>query len=204
MREATTRLKEILARIDPADLIVEVISVLLAILLAFAVNRWQEERRTHRETAIAIANIRDEIAANDRLLESHRRQHEATLVGYRRLTSAAHAVSLADFYGTFGRLDPHGFEPFFGESFAWDIARSSPAIVAIPYATRVALERTYAEQSRLDGFGTSVVADLHVASTDRTPDFLLAAISLTLDAADIVAAEDRLHALYRADLAALR
>lgn len=193
-------MKDVLKRIDPADLIVEVISVMLAILLAFAVNHWQEQQRIAQDVTIEIANIRDEIAANDRLLESQREHHRRVWLAFQRLTAKPRVLTLDDFYGTFYRFSPHGFKPFVGESFAWDIARSSPSVVAIPYDSRVQLERTYAEQALLNSLSGTLGGDMHISSTNRNPDLYVAAMALSLDLGDIVAVEDRLHALYKTDL----
>jgi hypothetical protein len=179
-------------RVDPSDLLLEIVSVTLAILLAFAANAWNDERKTQQSVHDSLVNVRREIAANRAtlvpLIPRHRRFHD-TYIAY--LAHHAH-IDTQQFYDLFSSVAAHGFNPFIGESTAWDIARSLPSAAALPYDTRVLIEETYSTQSLLQSFGIQLINDLHVSSTDDRPNLYLPATSVAIDASDIVALESRL------------
>jgi hypothetical protein len=187
---------KLLRRIDPADVIVEVFSIVLAILLALAVNGWQERMRTDNEVKTLLANVRDEILQNRALLVSETEHHLAMYRAYRALSAHEHAVTLHEFFKTFGDANPTGFHPFQGESFAWDVMRSSPAVNAVPYDIRILLERIYAQQAVLVDENAQVLSTLEVKDTARDPDYYAASQSMFLDLGDIVSSETRLESLY--------
>jgi hypothetical protein len=187
---------KVLRRIDPADVAIEVFSIVLAILLALAVNGWQERVRTNNEVKTLLANVRDEISQNRTLLVSETEHHLAVYRAYKSLSAREHAVTLHEYFKTFADENPTGFHPFQGESFAWDVMRSSPAVNAVPYDTRILLERTYAEQAVLISENAQVLSTLEVDDTSRNPDYYAASQSMFLDLGDIVSSQTRLESLY--------
>jgi hypothetical protein len=187
---------KLLRRIDPADIVVEIISIVLAILLALAVNSWQEHVRTDNEVKTLLANVRDEIARNRALLVSEKAHHQAVYDAFDRLVAHEHVVTLDQYYNTFGNANPRGFHPFEGESFAWDVMRTSRSIDAVPYDTRILLERTYAEQEVLSGENAQILSDIHVSNTARDPDFYAPSVTMRLDLADITSSQAALEDLY--------
>jgi type II secretory pathway pseudopilin PulG len=187
---------KLLRRIDPADVVIEVFSIVLAILLALAVNSWQERVRTDNEVKTLLANVRDEIAQNRTLLVSEREHHLAVYHTFEALSAHQHVVTLDEFFNTFAKANPTGFHPFQGESFAWDVMRSSPSVNAVPYDTRILLERIYAEQALFINQNAQVLTTLEVNDTARDPDYYAASLSMTLDLGDIVYSQERLEGLY--------
>jgi hypothetical protein len=187
---------KLLRRIDPADVLIEVFSIVLAILLALAVNSWQERIRTDNEVKTLLANVRDEIARNRALLVTEKNHHLAVYHAFEALSAHEHVVTLDEFFKTFGKANPTGFHPFEGESFAWDVMRSSPSVNAVPYDTRILLERTYAEQALFINQNAQVLTALDVNDTARDPDYYAASLTMTLDLGDIVYSQDKLEGLY--------
>jgi hypothetical protein len=187
---------KLLRRIDPADIVVEIISIVLAILLALAVNSWQEHVRTDGEVKTLLANVRDEIARNRALLVSEKAHHRAVYDAFDKLIAHEHVVTLDEYYNTFSNANPRGFHPFEGESFAWDVMRTSRSIDAVPYDTRILLERTYAEQDLLSRENAQILSDIHVMSTTRDPNFFAPSLTMRLDLGDITYSQDRLEELY--------
>ncbi len=190
-------------RVDPSDLLLEVVSVTLAILVAFAVNAWNDERKTQQSVHDSLVNVRREIEANRAtlvpLIPRHHRFHDAYLV---YLAHHTH-IDTQQFYDLFSSVAAHGFNPFIGDSTAWDIARSLPSAAALPYETRVLIEKTYSTQTLLQSFGIQLINDLHVSSTDDRPNLYLPATSVAIDASDIVALESQLLRHYDELLARL-
>jgi hypothetical protein len=187
---------KLLRRIDPADVVIEIFSIVLAILLALAVNSWQERVRTDNEVKILLANVRDEIVRNRALLVSEKAHHLAAYDAFKALSAHEHVGTLDEFYKTFGKASPNGFHPFEGESFAWDVMRSSPSVNAVPYDTRILLERTYAEQALLIDQNAQILRTLEINDTTRDPDYYAAALAMNLDLGDIVYSQEKLERLY--------
>ena len=187
---------KLLRRIDPADVAIEVFSIVLAILLALAANSWQERVRTDREVKTLLANVRDEISQNRTLLVSETEHHRAVYRAFVALSAHEHVVTFDEFVKTFGDANPTGFHPFQGESFAWDVLRSSPAVNAVPYDTRILLERTYAEQALLNSENAQVLSTLEVNDTSRDPDYYAASYSMYFDLGDIIYSQAKLEKLY--------
>jgi hypothetical protein len=187
---------KLLRRIDPADVLIEVFSIVLAILLALAANSWQERMRTDREVKILLANVRDEISQNRTLLVAEKGHHLKVYNAFKALSAHEHVVTLDEFIGTFSKANPTGFHPFEGESFAWDVMRSSPSVNAVPYDTRILLERTYAEQVLFISQNAQVLTTLEVNDTARDPDYYAASLSMTFDLGDIVYSQAKLEGLY--------
>jgi hypothetical protein len=173
-----------------------VFSIVLAILLALAANSWQERVRTDNEVKTLLANVRDEIARNRTLLVSEKAHHLAVYRAFVALSARERVVTLEEFFKTFGTANPTGFHPFQGESFAWDVMRSSPAVDAVPYDTRILLERTYAEQAVLISENAQILSALNVNDTARDPNYYAASLSMYLDLGDIASSQAKLEDLY--------
>ncbi|HTJ28606.1 MAG TPA: hypothetical protein VMA36_20805 [Candidatus Limnocylindria bacterium] len=203
MKESPPRTR---LRIDPSDLVLEIISIVIAILLALGVNEWRDALRARANAHEAMVAIRDEIVANDRELHALMPHHLANLQAFRALlkgSSRQRPVSFDTFMETFGRVNPHGFQAVQAESTAWDLARGSGVLSAVPYATRVALERAYREQSFLNTYPDRIIADLHFGVAPRNADFRFAANGFWIDTADAVLTEQRLAQDYAAARKAL-
>jgi hypothetical protein len=187
---------KLLRRIDPADVLIEVFSIVLAILLALAVNAWQERIRTDNEVKTLLANVRDEVTRNRALLITEKDHHMAVYRAFVALSAHERVLTLDDYFNTFSKADPNGFHPFEGESFAWDVMKTSRSIDAVPYDTRITLERTYAAQALLVSENVQIVSDIHVDGTIRDPDYYAPALAMRLDLGDIVYSQGKLEDLY--------
>jgi hypothetical protein len=177
-------------RIDPSDLVLEIVSIVIAILLALGVNEWRDTARTRARTHDSLVGIRSEITANRTLLMKAMPHHLAVWTAFRALQSRkAHRLTFEEYTDLFGKTNPNGFRPFLGEETAWRLATTSAALADVEYATRIALERTYQEQTVLDRFSERIADDLHFGPANADANFYMSAISFSLDSADIVYAE---------------
>jgi hypothetical protein len=182
-------------RIDPSDLLLEIVSIVIAILLAFALNAWNDQRKTDAAVHESLVDIRREVEFNRAFLVRVMPRHAAFDAAYKTYLAKHRKIGVVTFFELFDRSTKQGYHPFDGESTAWDIARSLPSAIAIPLDLRTAIERTYAEQHRLADQGQRLLDDLHVPVTTNDPNLYTATIGISLDSGDIVASERRLLAL---------
>jgi len=66
-------------RIPLHNLLIEVVSIILGVTLALAVNEWRESRSHDEQAAAALVNIREEISANLKIMEFLHINNTATL-----------------------------------------------------------------------------------------------------------------------------
>jgi hypothetical protein len=191
--------------IDPSDLLLEIISIVIAVLLALAAGQAVESARAAQRTHEALGQIRQEIANDDDVLRAVHGLHARLGVAFERTVARAQHQQL-DFtamYRTFGDTAPNGFQPFDGTTTAWDIARGSDVLADVPYSVRSALQTRYAEVQNLDALNASMLGRLEVATTDKEPNFYFTAFVLQLMFKDIEFSENRLAQDDRAALDAL-
>ena len=199
-RVATRRL-----RIELSDLLLEIISIVIAIVLATAVGQVVAQHREGVQTAEALRQIRSEIQTNRAALERVRPLHVRIAAAYEALVGRAHhdQIGFAEFRATFARAAPHGINPFRGEDTAWQLARTSSTISNAPYSVRAAVQRAYFEQETLDEIDRTLFQTFLTPPTTSRPNFYFIGLSLSLEFNDAVGSERRLDARYGEALAAL-
>jgi len=130
-----------------ARMVFEAGLIVLSILLALAVNQWQDARRERRLAGQAIASFRREITLNRNRLRELAPYHEHIRDEMQQL-DAAHAVN------RFSDLEKiqgfRGFRPAFLLETAWRTAIATGALTHIDYPTATALSTTYTLQERID------------------------------------------------------
>jgi hypothetical protein len=193
-------------RIDPSDLALEVVSIVIAILLATLVAQILQARTTAARTHEALVQIRQEIAHDDVDLRARMPLHRGVWISFRRLVAANardERLSFDRFESGFFDAAPHGLQPFDGTTVAWDLARASNAVADVPYALRARLEERYAAVGSVAEIDRFVLSTFDAAPTADRPNFFFAASALTVTLADLVFAEQRLAKRDRDALAAL-
>lgn len=192
-------------KIDPSDLALEMVSIVVAILLALAVNGWHDAWARHAQEQTALRAIRDELRLNRGDLLEQVALHARVEAAYRALVDDApkNVLGSEAFYAAFSRTAPHGYNPVDGESTAWDVARTSDVLTDVPLATRITIEEAYAEQQALRDLNVRVIDDLHFKPEGVNPNFFYAAGAMQIDTNDVTYSERRLRAKYDAALASL-
>ena len=192
-------------RIDLSDLVLEIISIVIAIVLATAVGQAVQHYHDSARTSDALREIRSEIIANRSALDRVRPLHERIALGYESLVRGSHGQELdfTRFAATFARVAPRGINPFRGEDTAWQLARTSSAIGDTPFSLRAALQRVYFEQETLSEVDRTLFQTFLNAPTTSRPNYYFVAEALTLEFNDVVASETRLDARYAEALTAL-
>jgi hypothetical protein len=192
-------------RIDPGDVIVEMLSIIVAILLALAVNNWQEHLKQERDLRTNVINIVREMEFNQRQLAALHPQHvrEATAINksVRADLGKHEQLGLDEFFRLLQRVAPRGLGVIQLQEAAWLVAQSDPSFAAMPADQRLALARIYSQQA----FLTQDYARLlgHIPSA-YAPTYFPALWAVDLDFADENIAEHELLAAYAAAIPQLR
>jgi hypothetical protein len=198
-------MKRLRIRVEPGDVIVEMLSIVVAILLALAVNNWQEHVRQERALHESVASIVREMAYNQRVLAAAARQHEREANAIKALVTADFGrnerISFDAFYKLFAHIAPNGLGGLELQSVAWQVAQGDPSFGAMPAGQRLRLAQIYERQA----FLARVYADLvaHVTSVDETNGFPQL-VDMDLEFGDVRAAERTLLASYAVAIPQLR
>jgi hypothetical protein len=99
---------------------------------------------------------------------------------------------------------PRGFQPLFGTTTAWELARSSDALADVPYGLRATLVNRYGQLAVLKDENSLVLATLLSAPTEQHPNFFFVAASLEDTLNDVKYADGQLAKDDAAALGALR
>jgi type II secretory pathway pseudopilin PulG len=190
-------------RIDPSDLALEIISIVIAIVLATAVGGFVAHYQAGERTRAALAQIRLEIAHDDEALGAVRAPHVRLRDAFRTLTTRtlSEQLSFDTFSRTFATAAPRGIHPFDGTTTAWELARGSNALDDLPYELRATLQTRYAELAGLQALNNRTLSQIEFSPADDRPNFYFTAVALSLNLSDMTASEDRLA---RDDATALR
>ncbi len=130
-------------------LLVEMFSVILAVLLALAANNWQDERKAKQLTVDSLSYIKQEIMANREKVIDSLEFHEAL---YKKLNSALSPegsiennkakILLQDMYQN-GMMRPAAVVDT-----AWKTATISGAIRGMSYQTIMQISLSYSQQEK--------------------------------------------------------
>ncbi len=192
-------------RIDPSDLLLEIVSIVIGVVLALAASQAVENARDAQRTHDALVQIRQEIVEDESDLRAVHPLHRNVEAAFVRAVARAHNrhLDFDEMYHTFGGAAPHGFNPFGGTTTAWDLARGSDVLADVPYSVRAALQNRYGELQNLNMLNNAMIARLEIPTTDEHPNFYFAAFALRLMLDDIDFSEARLMRDDRAALDAL-
>jgi len=192
--------------INVSDLIVEIVSIVIAILLALTVNNWQQHLKDRALLRESLVNIRQEIQANNAALQQEMRHHLAVAAGFDKLVAdnlQTERISSKQVRAAFIQSSPTGFHTVHGSSTAWQIAESSHAVELMPYSERVTLTKLYSEQATHE-LAEQKVFDLFASPTPSSGNnFFYATVGLSLVLGDVVGYEGYLARDYAASLAQL-
>ncbi len=192
-------------RIDPSDAIIEFVSIVLAIVLATAVNSWREGVQTRSDTRAMLLEIRQEITANRDALQARYRHHldvYTAMDAFAGRSAARHYASYDAMWQTFHRANPTGFSPFYGVQTSWDVAQSTGLLRNVDFATLKVLVGAYAMQTRANGYLEHLINDLHMVPTGGDNVFY-GLVTLNIDLSDENSNERNLLEHYASALTAL-
>jgi hypothetical protein len=190
--------------IDPSDLVLEIISIVVAILLALAVNYLGSQVKTHEDVANALAAIGAELAANEALVVRVHPHHLAKCSALQALARRGRGrrITYTAYQNTLDAVLP--FTTPGVQSTAWELAQSSGISANFDYATRSDIAHVYAQQQSFVQIGRDLALDFRPLVFERDGDFFLAARNAAFDCTAVTSGEDRLSATYRTEIAKLR
>jgi len=183
-------------RIDPSDLALEIISIVVAILLALAGNALVGQLQTNWQVERARASITQELGDNAQSIARVHPRHVAKCQVLQRLAQrgADRRISYTDYQNALGRVLPLVVPPL--ESTAWTIAVTSNVSSNFDYGTRADLTRLYNSQQRFLDLSNDLQSDFRPLVFTRDLDFFLVARNAALDCSYVVAGESRLSTAY--------
>ena len=193
-------------RIDASDLLLEIISIVLAILLALAVNNWVENRRHQELVNQSLRDIHAELALNLSQIDEAGPFHRRILHGFNALLTK-NGVSETLRYGQIGRTfqssSPTGFHLMVPEDTAWTVAASSGAVQYMDHDMRTELTKTYASQRLVDQLQHAFInAILYTPPAgERNFYYVTAGAGQTLS--DLVGLEGQMRKRYKKTLSEL-
>jgi hypothetical protein len=192
--ERTVRVK-----IEPGEVIVQIVSVVVAILLALWVNDWRDHIHEGQLLQQSRENIRVELQHNRVLLEAERPHHSAVFRAFERMTDAAkqsHTISFEQFEKTIQDSSPRGFGPVPYESIAWTIAQSGNALSLMDYKERAGLTVIYQTQAAALSAEQRYIDTVAAPSNALATNFYMIAVNVEGALGDVVANEESLATLY--------
>jgi hypothetical protein len=128
-------------------LAIETFSVVLGIVLAFAVNAWHERRARQLSACEALAAIRNELATTQAGVRARLPYHEEMRDSVAVLVARTRGPSMPNGLRAISNWSGVHPTPLFDD--AWQTARSTQALQYLPYDAVVGLSRVYASQQRI-------------------------------------------------------
>jgi hypothetical protein len=149
----TTGNSEVTSGKPISSLILEVASIVLAVLLALAVGEWQQDRERDELAITALQNVLNELQANSEILGTIHENNDATIT-----------AAKAEEDGNAG--DTRQFVPGVQvRATAWQALLSSGASNYIDYQLLLTLSKTYSQQSVYVELGMKLMdASLNIAA----------------------------------------
>ena len=182
----------------------DLVSVILGVLIALAVDEWRDDRRKAGEAAAALTELRRELAANSERIARQQPLHQ-------RLDSLMGALLNASFESErLGRKAvlrewfaqaPRGFGAADGSELAWQLAVQSRAVEQFDPATRLLLAEIYNENAQLRSASTQALNSLFATPATEGGNIFGSVLAAKGGLGDVVAGEQRLAGLYPRALA---
>src|SRR5579872_3351050 len=175
--------------INVSDLIVEIVSIVIAILLALTVNNWQQHLKDRALLRESLVNIRQEIQANNAALQQEMRHHLAVAAGFDKLVADNLQTERIRVRAAFIQSSPTGFHTVHGSSTAWQIAESSHAVELMPTANGLPSRNCIANKRPMSLPNKRSSTYLHPPTPSSGNNFFYATVGLSLVLGDVVGYE---------------
>jgi hypothetical protein len=182
--------------IDPSALALEIISIVVAILLAFTLNYLGGRISNHNNIQRSLRAISAEMAANQTSINHFHAHHVAKCAILSELADHGrdHVVTYTNYINALNRVMP--FAPSPTQNIAWQLAETSGTSVNFDYSTRADLARVYQQQEQFERLGDNLSSDFRPLVFTRDDDFFLVARNAALDCSNITHSEERLVTIY--------
>lgn len=182
----------------------EIISIVVAILLAFGLNFLAGRLKTHYDERVALTAISSEVASNEALVAHLHARHLTKCSALQTLARRGreHKISYSEFQNTLDTILPFVMPPV--QATAWSLANASGRSANFDYASRADLARVYSQQQAFSRIGDDLANDFRPMDFTRDADFFLVARNAARDCTIDTMFEDRLEAAYRNEIVKLQ
>ncbi|MDQ2679968.1 MAG: hypothetical protein M3Y21_02965 [Candidatus Eremiobacteraeota bacterium] len=190
-------------RIDLGDVLVEIVSIVLAILLAFVISGWHDRTTRHSALHSSLVNIRQEMTLNQRALRSVMPVHKRYLAVFTKLlerNSKSERITFDQLRAAVQQASSSGFHYALLQSIAWEITQNSTAVSDMPYKQRAGLTQIYQGQVFVQSAQLKFVNDLFAPNGPPSGNYFYAADVGIGNLGDVVAGEEDLSKIYTAEL----
>lgn len=182
----------------------DLVSVILGVLIALAVDEWRDDRRKATEARAALTELRRELDANHAIILRRQALHRqldsllgATLDQHLATERVGRKVVLREWF----TRAPNGFGPAHGSELAWQLALQSRAVEQFDPATRLLLARLYDENAQLRAVSEQALNSLFATPATEGGNIFGSVLAAKGSMGDVVAGEQRLAELYPRALA---
>ncbi len=134
--------EKIRKEINIAKILLEIFSIIFAVLLALAVNEWRANRANEELAEKALTNIIEEMKENKKTLEVILPSHQSLSDTLKTLKQIAEKENNIDKIKT----DNISFIPAFLKSTAWETALATQAFIHIDYEKAKVISEVYTAQ----------------------------------------------------------
>jgi hypothetical protein len=133
--------------------LLESLFIVFSVLLALAVDQWQDKRARTDRASIAMESIEAELQQNRESIRQARSNHLALRDSLKSYTQHHRRLPARIYLGGV-------FNPALVHSAAWESARETGVTADVPYELVLALSRVYDRQARYRTLGDALVLDL--------------------------------------------
>lgn len=192
-------------RLDFGDALIQVVSVFLGVVCAFAVNAWQAQNTERALFKTTMASIVSEIESNQQSLRVVRGQHAKSA---RALTSLIIASRKDRFVSDEDLLKTLRANNSFGTNvpldIAWQLAQSDQGLNLLSFDNRYTLAEVYQVQAIFYASEKQLGDSMLSIPQSPTNNYFIEALDLADQANVVVLAETQLDGLYTKALRKVR
>lgn len=186
-------------KIEPGDIVVEIFSVTLAILLALGIGAWQTRLHDRERLRDAVGNVVAELHSNRAMLAAIRPRHArllAELYALERRAGPGETISERAFHAALAAGAPRGTGVAIPRATAWQIAQTGQTLDLMPYAIRARLTGLYDLQTFYFDEEQRFVEQLLSTNAPPNGNYYWSCASLQARLQDLVNLEDELQREY--------
>ena len=174
-------------------ILAESVLIVLSILLALAVDQWQEDKEERELVRQSLQSFRQEIQQNKMRLDDIVPYHTGVQAMLTELEQTGAITSVAELQSTVGA---EGLRPPFLLDTAWKTAMATGALTIMDYETVSALSMTYTLQDRFREYSRSSLPAIMPSRAASDADVNAALRSTITYLNDVTAGEEELRAVY--------
>ncbi len=186
------------------DFLQDLVSVVLGVLIALAVDEWRDDRRKATEARASLTELRRELEANRAIIQRRQplhRQLDSLLGALLNSSFEKEQIGRKQVLRQWFTIAPNGFGSASGSQLAWQLALQSRSVEQFDAPTRLLLARVYDEDAQLLAVSERTLQNLFQTPATEVGNVFGSVLSAKGTLGDVVAGEQRLSELYPRALA---